>query len=960
MSKRFLLYIAIMMLCLTNRGVFGAGMFHPCYQWYSIKTQHFWIHYHDGLQKQALHLAPIAEAVHETLTREIGLEPFFRTDVVLCDTTDMANGFSMPFPYNRIQLFIVLPHVEDAGLSNNDDWLRLVFTHEYTHILTVDMIGGLPEATRYTLGRACFPNLLMPLWAIEGYAVEQESKEKPWGRLHATYTMMVLRQEVYANNVKDISLASHFPREWPAGMVPYLYGGLFADYVSRNYQTNDFSALFKENADNVLPFLMEKNFNDVYNTGAIVLWKKWQEELHTAVHNAVDSITKRGLSSYERITSTGYHTSMPRYYGNDIVFATVTGKQKPALMLYSTATKQCKKLASVNDPQSISVAGKSIIVSDIEYYQSFNLFRDVFVYDTNYRQKTKGLRVQYIEALSNGYCAIVYSKGRYSLVRLNASFAINDYCIKDTPVQLAYLRVSPDSSQAVFSIVNKGCSNIALYDFKTRGVVLLTDDRYTDIHPAFHPDGKRIVFSSDRDGVFNLYEINLSNKKISRITNVIGGAFFPDISSDGNTIVFSSYEANGYNIALMPYTTTLSGELSPKPFTVPEEQLTDEHIGNPYNPLHSLIAPWWYPVWYTEELYTDKYDNHAGFLTSGNDTLYKHSYMLEIDYALTQQQMEVKADYIYSGFYPDMFVSYKDDSIGFDDTFPWDPPSNVHYLRRESEQKITSGFAVPFIKFYNYNQLLLYYTYEKTRIDEYYYTAGTQRYREVLAGGHVALIHDGTYVGSYSISPEDGMIVELYGDMYHTSVASDISYAKVRSGLYYFLRCFANDVLAFMLRGGYAHNAPKHLYPYTIGRYEKGKRHSVPNDEDAYSMRGFTKDEYYGNRLAVAIVEYRIPLVQKDMGYKLVPLLFRDLWLTPFAEYGNIWVGETDIHDFNYSFGSELHLRITAGYHVDIEGFLGVVKGYGDYGETQVYFGVATVFEGALKQHTIIRDAIYN
>ncbi|MBP6290752.1 MAG: hypothetical protein KA407_03825, partial [Spirochaetes bacterium] len=117
---------------------------------------------------------------------------------------------------------------------------------------------------------------------------------------------------------------------------------------------------------------------------------------------------------------------------------------------------------------------------------------------------------------------------------------------------------------------------------------------------------------------------------------------------------------------------------------------------------------------------------------------------------------------------------------------------------------------------------------------------------------------------------------------------------------------------------------------------------------------------YYGNRLAVAIVEYRIPLVQKDMGYKLVPLLFRDLWLTPFAEYGNIWVGETDIHDFNYSFGSELHLRITAGYHVDIEGFLGVVKGYGDYGETQVYFGVATVFEGALKQHTIIRDAIYN
>ncbi|NMB64395.1 MAG: hypothetical protein GYA16_05935, partial [Spirochaetes bacterium] len=42
----------------------------------------------------------------------------------------------------------------------------------------------------------------------------------------------------------------------------------------------------------------------------------------------------------------------------------------------------------------------------------------------------------------------------------------------------------------------------------------------------------------------------------------------------------------------------------------------------------------------------------------------------------------------------------------------------------------------------------------------------------------------------------------------------------------------------------------------------------------------------------------------------------------------------------------------------DIEGFAGIVKGYGDYGELQVYFGIATGMEGALKQHTIIRQVI--
>jgi len=105
----------------------------------------------------------------------------------------------------------------------------------------------------------------------------------------------------------------------------------------------------------------------------------------------------------------------------------------------------------------------------------------------------------------------------------------------------------------------------------------------------------------------------------------------------------------------------------------------------------------------------------------------------------------------------------------------------------------------------------------------------------------------------------------------------------------------------------------------------------------------------------VGIVEYRIPLFQKDIGYRMLPLMLRDIWLTPFVEYGNIWIDSTSLKNFKYSIGSELHIRITAGYWADVEGFAGVVKGYGDYGEVQVYFGIASVFEGAIKQQAIIR-----
>ena len=42
--------------------------------WKSIKTEHFWIHYHQGLEKAAFSLALIAEETHKRLSKDIGWE----------------------------------------------------------------------------------------------------------------------------------------------------------------------------------------------------------------------------------------------------------------------------------------------------------------------------------------------------------------------------------------------------------------------------------------------------------------------------------------------------------------------------------------------------------------------------------------------------------------------------------------------------------------------------------------------------------------------------------------------------------------------------------------------------------------------------------------------------------------------------------------------------------------------
>ena len=39
---------------LTGSKLFSAVMFDPQLEWRSIKTEHFWIHYHQGIEEQAI------------------------------------------------------------------------------------------------------------------------------------------------------------------------------------------------------------------------------------------------------------------------------------------------------------------------------------------------------------------------------------------------------------------------------------------------------------------------------------------------------------------------------------------------------------------------------------------------------------------------------------------------------------------------------------------------------------------------------------------------------------------------------------------------------------------------------------------------------------------------------------------------------------------------------------------
>src|SRR5262249_47051512 len=179
------LLVSAIALAASASNAYSATIFDPKYHFQSIETEHFVIYFHQNEGPLARRLGPIAEEVWHRLESRFGVKPPSRTHVVLSDQAEEANGLATPLPYNTIVVTAAWPSgVEFIGKT--DDWLRLVFTHEFTHVVHLDQSAGWAKVVRGGFGRVplAFPNLFLPKWQIEGLATYEESVMTDGGRLH--------------------------------------------------------------------------------------------------------------------------------------------------------------------------------------------------------------------------------------------------------------------------------------------------------------------------------------------------------------------------------------------------------------------------------------------------------------------------------------------------------------------------------------------------------------------------------------------------------------------------------------------------------------------------------------------------------------------------------------------------------------------------------------------------------
>ncbi|MGH7274746.1 MAG: hypothetical protein ACREIQ_09850, partial [Nitrospiria bacterium] len=542
--------------------------YHPSLKWQTTETAHFAIHFHQGEEQIAQKAAVLAEEVHQKLSPILRWQPKTRTQLILVDNEDEASGAATPIPYNTVYINLT-PPAGTLFLINYQDWLRLVITHEYVHILHLDTVSGLNELLRGVFGRVPFilfpfitsvPNLWQPTWLIEGLATYEETQLGTSDRRDGTLSEMVLRMAILEDKFPTLDQADGLDR-WPAGQIPYLFGSKFYQYIAQKYGERYITEISKRYSDRTIPFFIESNAKIALGSRYGVLWDEWKTGLRKKYSEEKLKLESRRLTSSKRLTDRGYMILGPVFApdGQSIAYSETNADSYPSLRIIDTNGKRDRGLAYRNSGFHLSWSpdGQQIAFAQMEVYKNYSFYNDLYLIDVKTqksRRLTYGLRAKDPAFSPDGTrISFVLNKlGQSQLAVLDLTSSKIQMLTESTEeIQYAHPRWSPDGKLIALSVWHKGQQDIGIFDPTTHSLKWITQDSPMDITPSWSPDGQWIYFTSERTGIYNIFAYSVQNESLYQVTNVLGGAFMPYPASDGKQLAIINYTAKGFDLHVM-------------------------------------------------------------------------------------------------------------------------------------------------------------------------------------------------------------------------------------------------------------------------------------------------------------------------------------------------------------------------------------------------------------------------
>lgn len=952
----FLLLLLILVISYTN-SIYGdqGGI-----KWFTIETDHFYIHYYEGFQDVAERVAVLSEIVHLHLVPYMKWEPKEKTNIVVTDRSDDANGWAKTIPYNQIYLYIVPPQ-EFSTLENFEDWLFILILHEYTHILHLDNVSGLAQIINYIFGKSYPPNAIEPTAIIEGFAVYQESKLNHRGRLNSSLYKMYLRMAILENNFPSLDRIFNGYRFWPHGTTPYLFGGFFIKYLTDRYGEELIAKISKEYGSHLIPLDINRTIRKFTGKTYVELYNDWKEVLEKEFTNQKKEILKQGLTNTTILTKDTEYIYSPTFLNNEtVIWVENNGHSLQKLVEYNLRTKEKKEHIWIPGSPLLRIAPISgnIYYSRPEYYKRFYDFYDLYKYNIHKKKNerlTIAKRITYFD-ISPDEKELVYVKtegGKTSLLINNKG---KEKVLFQSKIGEAIYSpsFSPDKNYIVFTWLRNGKKDLYLLDRKTNKLYQITDDYFQVMTPKFSPDNNYIFFSYDKNGIYNIYAFELSTHKLWQITNLISGGFVPSSSPDMKKLVFIGYNSKGYTVELIDLNKAkwkFINELNLKEVVI--EELENSFIKEPkknnrfkyyrYKPWRTLAPRNWLFELYNNYINIFTKVEDAVFLHSGEGNLIINTETGNIDWAL---------GYTYMGLTPDIHI-FGSHSVSLKDYYANN--TYIDYYEEELSFSLSVSTSVP--KYWDSHtfsgswDFIYYRPLPGWEVEWDPFSVKPRFPRERFTNRfHFKWTFSNTHSTTYAISNEYGFATGIYISYEPSWLGSDsnIFIFKYNFIKYQKIPFTKHNVIYFNLSGGFSWSdgysrpsfglggtPPQNIVESILGRKTPG--------EGGY-LRGYKVNEITGWYYFLINHEYRFPIFEIERGVDTLPIYINRVTSAITIDFGSAWKEKLSYERLKLSFGIVFYNYFTIGYRLPVRFTLGFARGVLNGGKNDFYFSLFIPF----------------
>ncbi len=920
--------------------------------WSTILTEHFSVHYHASVAEMAPDVARMCEQAH------VVLSPYFpgaardHTHVVLVDPVDAANGSASVLPRNEVVLQAMPPEAGSV-LGDYDNWMWNLILHEYTHILHLDQMSWPIRWINTPLRPRFAPNQALPRWLIEGLATWQESLQTDTGRTSSSLFRMYLRAAALEGRIPDIGSLSGAPTCWPQATGWYLFGSFFVQWVAETRGADVWSEFAREYGRRPIPYAINVVARQTLGDDMISLWNRWRDVERARALAVAVVATASGAAPLEHVTTRGHRT---RYVTADregrVAWIRDDGHSPQAIVV---RTGDTDVVVDVDDAGEVAlVPGRDeVVISSAHLVGQGEVRRDLFFVPLDggpWRQLTWNARARdpAIDPDAVQVAWVAPDNGRTDLWIAPLDASSEPRMLARAPAWGQYARptFTPDGTAIVAMKQTPGqARGLVRIDVATGAETVLLGDDAIDADPWVMADDEHVLFSSDRAGRFELYALHLATGRVDVVARSVTGLFSPVVvEHDGRAWLYAAtYDADGFDVARIPWSgvpdaVAPASYVRDVPALPPPPELAEARR---YAPVRYLWPTRWGP---NVAIAGDS--SVAGLTASGSDPAGLHAWTLLADWSFERDTGVFAMTWLTSALPVGLSlnggrtverresglllgsreVPYDEErwSAGVGTSVAFGQPRSAHVL--------SASFS------FDWRDAVAWPGFELDPFDR------APRYPEYRRLHSLALGWGWSRVRSHawSISPERGVSMSVNSRFRAEELGAQVSSAEVSGRVtgYVPMPWLEHHVVAVRATGalGTASGIGRRLYG--VGGISPQDVISALIDQlpaPNGHIRGYAPSARVGDRYVLVNTEYRFPLFRLDAGIGTLPLFFRRMYGVVFVDVGNAAYDPLRPGDMLTGLGAELRTTATFGYFSGASFRLGLARGLGGEGQTDVY-----------------------